>query len=337
MSGGIATFSNNPNANTGIKLSGPIGPAATPIQGGAVNIQAKPTIIQGSGAPAGGNILTRAPATTAPSTINGSSLDDYIKSLNAQLAAANQKVYAPALDTNAIYSQARTTAAANVNPYYTKMLNDFITQQGVVRGQQEQQTQTNIQGLQDQLAELTAGNAVTGQRATEDTATNIAGIDQGADYRQTDQGTAFDTNRTDEAVKLAGSGLTESGIGAHQQATTQATHDTTETRQADADQHAKDAAILTKARTFEDIATSNTNATSAEGKGEKQAKFDLDKFITGQSGDLQQAQGAIESQRQSALASEEGNQTKILVNNFISSIANPAQRQAAIQTYGAYL
>ena len=91
------------------------------------------------------------------------------------------------------------------------------------------------------------------------------------------------------------------------------------------------------ARTFEDLATSNKNATSAEAKGETQAQFDLNKFITGQTTDLQGEQQQLEQQRQQALQAEQQNQTKLLVNNFINSIANPAQRQAALQAYGSFL
>ena len=285
-------------------------------------------------APLTNNVPAPTPAAPPPAA---NPIDAQIAALQAQIGAANQKVYAPALDTNAIFSKAGATAASNVNPYYTKLLNDFITQQGVTRQQQQQQTATNVQNLQDQLAQLQSANAVTGQRATEDTATGEAKIAQAADQRQSDQGTAFDATRTNQAVNLAESGLTGSGLGAKAQATTQLNQDTTEARQAEGDQQAKDVAELSKARTFEDLATSNKNATSAEAKGETQAQFDLNKFITGQTTDLQGEQQQLEQQRQQALQAEQQNQTKLLVNNFINSIANPAQRQAALQAYGSFL
>lgn len=260
-----------------------------------------------------------------------------IQSLINQANAANQKVYAPALNTGAIYSQANATANANVNPYYTKLLNDFVGQQATAKQQQQQQTDFNIKNLQDQLAQTLQANTVTGTRTTEDTANSEAQAAQVADNRQVDQGTQFNTDRNALAVKEAGAGLTGSGLAAGAQATAQQAHDTTETRQAQTDQAAKDATELAKARTFEDLATSNTNATSSEGKGETQANFDLNKFITGQASDLQNEQQTLESQRQSALANERQNQTKILVSNFINSIANPAQRQAAYSAYGSLL
>lgn len=338
---GVATFSNNPNANTGITLSGSLGPGTTPIQGSNVNVQSKPVQIQGTGTPSGQTVGSSQVASNQTAinnaTTQSNALSAQIAALQAQIAAANQKVYAPALDVNSIYNQASATANANVNPYYTKLLNDFVAQQATAKDQQTQQTQTNIQNLQTQLGQLQAANAVTGERSTEDTATNEAAIAAAADNRQSDQGTAFDTTRINEAKALAGSGLTGSGVAGKQQLTTQNTQDVTEARQATADQQAKDAAELGKARTFEDLTTSNATGATTEAEGEQQQTFNLNNFITGQTSDLASEQQTLEQQRQSAVATEQQNQTKILVNNFINSIANPAQRQAAIQTYGAYL
>lgn len=341
MAGGVATFTNNPNANTGITLSGNLGPSTIPIQGGAgaSQIQGAPITIQGTGAPKGISVSTPGSVAGSGAAVNAAtsqnnSLNAQIAALQAQIAAANQKVYAPALDTGAIFKQAADTAAANVNPYYTKLLNDFITNQGVQKQQEQDQTTTNIGNLQTQLQQLLQQNATTGERAGEDATTATDAINTAADERQQDQGTAFNTARNTEAKTIAGQGLTGSGIAAGEQATSQATQDTTEARQAEADATAKSAAALTKARTFEDLATSGANATTTEGQGEQQANFDLNKFITGQTSDLQGEQQTLEQQRQGALQTEQENQTKILVNNFINSISDPAQRQAAISTYG---
>lgn len=274
-------------------------------------------------------------------TASNSGQDAYAASIQALINAANggagAKVYAPALDTNAIYNKAQTTANANVNPYYTKLLNDFVSNQAQARTLQEQQMQFNVKGLQDELARITGANDVTGQRATADTADAENQINQNADYRQTDQGMTFDNARINEATGLAQSGLTGSGLGAKQQLTTDQNFNTKETRQGAQDEHSIMSAELAKARTFEDIATSNTNAASGEKRGEQQANFDLNKFIVNQTQDLQQQQQQLEAQRQQAVAAEKKNQISLQVNAFINSIANPAKKQAALQTYGAYL
>lgn len=320
---------------SGVSLQG----SSPTIQGSTPTLQGKPITIQGSNVnPAtisssakviagSQQALANKPATTDPYAAS-------IAALQAQIAAANNKVYAPALDLNSIYSQAGQTAQANVNPYYTKQLTDFLAQQATAKTQQQQQTQTNIQNLNDQLAQTQQANALTGSRSAEDTALKEQQIAQAADQTQQDQGTAFDTARNAQAASLSQSGLTGSGLGAGQQAGAQEAHNTTETRQAQTDQASKDAAELLKARTFEDIGTSNTNAGTATTKGVTQANFDLDKFITGQTADLSNEKNSLEQSRLQAVAGEQQNQAKLLINNFINSIANPAQRQAAIQAYG---
>lgn len=262
------------------------------------------------------------------------SLSAQIAALEKQIAAANQQVYAPNLDLAAVNAQARSAAENNVNPYYTKQLNDFVAQQTAQKAQQQQATDIQIKNLQDQLAQTQQANTVTGQRATEDTATKEAQAAQATDQRQTDQGTSFDQARTQQALQLAQGGLTGSGLAAQQEVATQTAHDTTETRQAQADQDQKNATELAKARTFEDLASSNTLAQTAEGKGEKSANINLDNFIQNQGFDLNNQKNSLETQRLQAVATEQSNQAKLLINNFINSIANPAQRQAAIKVYG---
>ena len=254
-----------------------------------------------------------------------------------QIQQANQKVYAPALDTNAIFNKANSSASSTVNPYYTKLLKDFVNQQAQAKALSQQQTQTNVQNLQDQLAQTLAQNQTTGERATQDTATQEYNLANDATQRQAAQGTAFDQARTTEGQSLAQRGLTGSGLGNQEQATAIAGRNTNEAQQGQADQQARAGAELSKARTFEDLATSSTNATTAEGKAVEQAKFDLNKFILGQTQDLQNEQQSLEQQRQSALTGERQKQTSLLVSNFINSISNPAQRQAAYSAYGGLL
>lgn len=250
-------------------------------------------------------------------------------------AAAPAPIYAPKLDVNGLYNQAKGIAAGNVNPYYTKALNDFIGQQAQSKALQQQQTDMEIKNFQDELAHTQQENAVSGTRATEDTALKEQQIAQTADQRQLDQGSAFDISRNQEAQKEAQSGLAGSGLAAGAQAGAQQAQDLTESRQAEGDQQSKAASELAKARTFEDLGRSNVYAGSQEQKGEQGSNFNLSKFIQGQASDLQQQQQSLEQQRLARLAQESQNQAKILFNNYIAGISNPAQRQAALQTYGS--
>lgn len=275
-------------------------------------------------------IPLQTPKTPAPQP---SSAPD-ISALLAQIKAS-QAAYAPPLNLSNIYNQAGKTAASNVNPYYTKQLQDFQAQQAQEKALQQQQTQMNITNLQTQLQNTLQGNQITQARTGQDVLANEQQIGIKADQAQQDQGTQFDQARIAQAQQLANQGLTTSGIGQGQVAQSEVDRNTQEARQAQDNQQQVQQQELFKSRTFEDLARSGELATQGEATGEKQANFDLDKFIQGQASQLQQQTQSLEQQRLQRIAQETQAQAKLLVNNFIQSLSNPAQRLAAAQQYGS--
>lgn len=283
---------------------------------------------------AGAVISSGQKALAAPSPINAG-LDQATKDLlakySSQLAAANQKVYAPKLDIGSLNAQARAAAESAVNPYYTKQLNDFLAQQATQRQQEQQQTEMNIQNLQDTLKNTLEANKISQGRTAEDVAQNQQNINTAADQFQTDTGQAYDAAR----LALA-KGTSTGGLGQQQQETAQTTRNTQEKRQQEQFQQQLQQQEQLKGRTFEDLARSGTLATQAETKGEKQAQFDLSKFLTSQEAQLSSQKQTLEAQRLSQLAQETQNQSKLAFNRYLAGIANPAQYQAAVQTYGGF-
>ena len=258
-------------------------------------------------------------------------MDAFINAQRQALAnaQANQQVYAPNLNLAGIASQARKAAAGAVNPFYTKSLNDFVSQQVYEKKQQEAQTATNIQDLQDQLNNTLQQNNITGQRTTQDVNTNLGQINTTADQFQTDSGTAYDQARLAQAKNVS-----SGGIGQQQLAAAQKANATTEGRQEQQFTQQRNQQNLYKARTFEDLARAGELAKTTETKGAKQAQFDLNQFIKEQGFSLGLKKTDLEIARQNALDTAAQKQGQALVNKFISSIANPAQRQAARQAYG---
>lgn len=255
----------------------------------------------------------------------------------ASLLRAQQQVYAPPLNLSSIYSQAGAKAASAVNPYYTKQLQDFQAQQAQDKALQQQQTQMNIQNLQTQLQNTLQGNSIAQARTGQDVLQNEQQIGIKADQQQQDQGTQFDQARIAQAKQLASQGLTTSGLGEQQVQGSQDTRNLQETRQAADVAQQNQAQELFKSRTFEDLARSGELAGQAEKTGETQQNFDLNKFIQGQAYSLQQQTQSLEQQRLARVSQETQNQAKLLVNQFIQSISNPAQRLAAAQQYqGAF-
>lgn len=249
-------------------------------------------------------------------------------------ARASQNAVAPPLNLSSIYNQASSKAQGNVNPYYTKQLQDFQAQQAQDKALQQQQTQMNIQNLQTQLQNTLQGNSISQARTAQDTLTGEQQAGIKADQTQQLQGTQFDQARIAQAKQLATQGLTTSGLGQGQVLQSQTDRNTQEGQQAQADQQAFQQAELLKSRTFEDLARSGELATQAEKTGETQANFDLNKYIQGQGSALQQQQQTLETSRLQRVAQETQAQAKLLVNQFIQSISNPQQRQAAAQVYG---
>lgn len=243
-------------------------------------------------------------------------------------------VYAPKLDVAAINSQARSAAENAVNPFYTKQLNDFLAQQSAAKQQQQTQYDTNVQNLQDTLKNTQEANALTQQRTAEDTATKLGQVNTANDQNQVDTGNQFENARLAEAKAQATNGILGSGAGNRQTAVATTARNSTEQTQNDQFQAQRDQQNLFKSRTFADLAKSNEQAATAETKGEKQAKFDLDSYIQNAGFTEQNQRNQLEEQRLQRVASEQQNQAKLLFNNYLAGISNPAQYEAAVRTYG---
>lgn len=310
------------------------------IQGSAPNLQ--PAVNPGQATPglavqnvsnpysitAGGTAASiRAALTPTPSTLT----------IPSSTPTVAPEIYAPKLDIASLNANARATAESNTNPYYTLQLNKFLAKQAQDKQNEQTQYDTNVQNLQDTLKDTLAGNAITGTRAGEDEATKLGDINTAADQFQTDSGQAFDAANRAGAVGTAQAGLTTSGIGAQAGEGALDAHNTTEARQVASEQEQRDQTATLANRTFADLARSGSLATTAEGKGETQQTFDLNKFIQGQANDLDTTKTSLEAERQSKVLANTQLAAKQAFNNYIASISNPAQRLAAVQTYGSLI
>lgn len=243
-------------------------------------------------------------------------------------------VYAPKLDVAAVNAQARQAAENAVNPFYTKQLNEFLTQQGVLKQQKQTQYATDVQNLQDTLANQLQGNETSRGRATQDEATNQAQINQNADQFQVDQGKTFEDQRLAAARGQAVSGTLNTGAGNRQTTLATEAQNTLESRQGQQFQQSKDQQALLKGRSLEDLLRSDDLSKTAEVKGEKQATFDLNNYMQGLGYQEQQTRNSLEQERLQRVGQETGNQSKLAFTRYLSTIKNPAQYAAAVSTYG---
>ena len=243
-------------------------------------------------------------------------------------------VYAPKINYSGMAATARSQAEGAVNPYYNDLLNKFLQGQAVQKKQQSDLTATTITNLEDELKNTLGGNEIQKTRTTEDTNTNLSKIAATEDQFQTDSGSQFEADRIKQAQTLAASGLT-GGTAAQQQEAAQTTNATTEGRQIGKFQEDRDTQVIAKARTFEDLARSGEIATTGKEKGVKKANVDLANLIENQGVELGKTQLSLAKDKESDIASKSQAILGGLVLNWINSISNPAQRNAAYQAYGS--
>lgn len=247
---------------------------------------------------------------------------------------APAQVYAPALDLNAIRAGARSAAESAVNPLYTQQLTTFLAREAAKRARAQQDNELAVKSLDEALAQSQEVSQLGRERTTEDVATNIGDINATADQAQNIQGQQFEDERIAEARALATGGLVGSGIGNQTQNRTLINRNTAEATQAQDVQRKKAAQELLKARSFEDLAKSDTLNIYKTKKGKEAAKIDLDRMIEDIAYEESSTRQTLEKQRYSDLAAEQARQAKIAVQNFIAGIRDPAQRQAAYAAYG---
>lgn len=242
-------------------------------------------------------------------------------------------VYAPKLDIAAVNAQARQAAENAVNPYYTKVLSEFLQQQAAARARREAQTKTNIEDIEAGLKEATEGNLLARARTTEDVNKNITDVNVNADEFQTDSGEQFTDERLQQAREISAAGLT-GGLGSQKAQKAVETRNKIETRQVRKFEEQKVAQQLFKTRTFQDLEKSDELNLSKSEKGKKQAKFDLDSYIEASNFDEQNKRNELEARRLEAIQTNQGAQSKLLFNNYLANIRDPRQLAAAMSTYG---
>lgn len=245
-------------------------------------------------------------------------------------------VYAPKLDIGALNANARSQAEGAVNPYYTKVLSEFLAAQAARRNQRQTQYDTDVTNLQDALKSTLEANKIGRERTAEDVAENQAQINQTADEFQVDSGEQFTEDRLNVARDTAASGKT-GGLGAQAQEKLTATRNTGEKRQVEKFQAERQAQELFKGRTFEDLFRSDTETTDKTEKGKKQAKFDLDSYIQNQGFEEQDTRNKLEQERLGRVADESRNKSRLLFNQYLAGIKDPAQYEAAVRTYGSLI
>lgn len=298
------------------------------------------------------------PATTtpkAPTVSTAGSGANYdpssdIDALNKEIAAEQANYQAlqnqvaaqpklPVYNTSAAWANAQKAATAAVDPVYTDKLNQYLQQEQLDTAQQTAKDQSADTAADTALANQTADNATTQTRATQDQTTGINQTNQSEGNYQADSGTAYDQARNALLGTVANSGLTTSGIGQGQVASSQAARNQGDVEQTEGFDNSRQAINTTAQRTFEDLATSNTRNTAANATTKAADATDLQNYIDNANLAEQQERTQNELDEQSAIASTTNQEYQQGVQQFIASLVGSGARAQdvalASQVYGA--
>lgn len=236
-------------------------------------------------------------------------------------------------------AKARSAAEQAVNPYYTQKLNDFLSQEQTKQQRAQQDAATNSKQVDQALQDaLNASNTQRG-RTTQDATTKLGDVQNASDYYQNTEGNTFDKARSSLLTNLAQSGLTTSGLGQQQQNEQVANRNIESGQQVRSFNAQKDAINTLKTRTFEDLATGDTQSSQTAGQKKSAINVDLDRALQDIGTETNQFKGQNEYDRLNALTGEESRQYQLGVNNFVQALAGQGARAQDIQAtralYGA--
>lgn len=257
--------------------------------------------------------------------------DNQIKALLAQTDALNRQIANQGrllpFDISGAYSQARSRAQADVNPYYDKKINDYIAEQNRKRTVEQENATRTTGNLDTNLGYALEASDVSRGRTAEDTTLKTSQLADQQDAYQADTGKAFEVARNDLGTQVANAGLTTSGLGAQQTVDQVGARNVTEGRQNKAFNVQKQAAETFKSRTFDDLARGDTQNKEQTAFKKESVNLDLKDALAQL--DFQQEQETMANQyeRAGALVSKEAQAYQNIVNNFLASQYGKARAQ----------
>lgn len=253
----------------------------------------------------------------------------------AQLAAQPKL---PVFNTTAAYAQAQQQATTLDSSVYQDKLNQYLQQEQHDLGVNATGEQNAEADAASTLANQTADNATNRQRTTEDTATKTADTNQSEVNFQQDSGTAYNQARNALLGTVANSGLTTSGIGQGQVASSETARNQSDTEQGQTFDNSRRDIQTAATRTFQDLATSDTRNTSAAATTTARAKQTAQDYIDNYALDEQKTRTQNELDMQAQIAQDTNSNYSTAVQNFIQGLVGSGARaqdiQLASQVYG---
>lgn len=244
------------------------------------------------------------------------------------------RAYAPNLDISQLSAQARQTAEATVNPYFTRQLNEFVANQNQRRDQRAAAFDLTNRQLEATRQRAEQSAATGAQREREDLRSDIlSGVDAN-DASQTASGRQFDVQNRQLQQGVAAGGTARSGIGQGQVQEAQQDRNIVEGEEQRQFRLQQSARNLLADRNLSDIQTT-LGQTKEDISFKKEAEsLDYNAFLEGLVFEESQKRQELEAQRLSQIFQTTQQNRTTLFSQFLGGIQDPAAREAAASVYG---
>lgn len=262
-----------------------------------------------------------------------SEIDDYIDSLDNQLDQIQMPALAPDFDSRSNRKRARRKAAKAQNPVYERKLNQFMEEFDRQREQARTGAQQGRQELRTELEQTREDVATEQQREKEDFQTDIE--EQTQEQRTTERvgGREFNRNRRDLQEDVAARNMATSGLG--RQEITEAEEDrATQVQRTEQEFENKEAARQRlRDRTLDDLMTRKERAEESTERGIEKVDVNLENELARIRNQQKRREFDVEQSRLDAVREDQERIARQQTLNWINSINDPRQRQAARRAY----
>lgn len=277
----------------------------------------------------------KVPAVTVDYAKQSADLQAQINNLTAALSAQPRL---PSYDILGNYTKAKQQATSNVTPLYEQKLQQFLDQQAVQTANKQAGANLGFENNAIANTNTLFDNDVSRNRVGEDL---ISALTQIATNRQQflqDDGNQFDTARRALQGEVAAAGGTDTGIGQQQIETQKTQRNTQAGRQLDVLKGQEEAKKLITDRSIQDLATGDLRSKEQKTQADKGVQLDLDSYLNELPGITDTFKLQNELDKSLDIATQTGDISKQLVNEWINSLAGSGARAQDIalakQVYG---
>lgn len=275
----------------------------------------------GGGGGGGGGWGTPAPASTPVADDSwareSAALQAELRRLQAQVAAQPRLA---SFDVMANWQQAKSAAERAQNPLYEKKLNDFLARNAQKKASKTRQFNLTKEDIATERAQTVEDNQITRQRTAEDVQMAVDKLNKQEGEFQQDEGRNFDVEYRQMAEELAAGGAADTGIGKQASYDAIKLRNITSQRQLDEFKGQREAKLLFKDRTFDDLLRGDQRADVLATSKNKAAQFDYEDYLNELAYDEKTFRFQNEAERLEAVLRDAGNYEKAGVEAFLAGL-----------------